>query len=168
MRTSLPRDTFPLSYRRVVSPMLIFPGSGGYRCDPNPQKCCFPNPSSRGGSCLTRRTVRLERRTASRGRVCPWACVCMRKDFSERTSCALTLVPIPQHSMRRNGTAIDCGRMTSSRKRSNEEVKVPDTFLNPAAGLGGSGGFAFRRMVLRGHDGHSQTQAPKLSLRMIS
>ena len=153
MRTSLPRDTFPLNYPRVASLMLIFHGSGGYRCDPNPQKCCYLHPSSCVGSCLTRRTVRLERRTVSRGRVCPWACVCMRHDFSAPTSCALTLVPTPQHSTRLNGTATDCGRTTSSRKRSSEEVKVPETFSNLAAGHGPSGGFASRCMVLRGEEG---------------
>ena len=174
MRTSLPRtrararNTFPLSYRREASPKLMFPGSGGYRCAPNPQNVAIQS-HPRALGAVSRGGLSATKGGTSRERVCPWACECMGNDFSEFTSCALTLVPntIPQHSMRRNGTAIDCGRMTSSRKRSSEEVKVPDTFLNFAAGHGGSGGFAFRHTVLRGQDGHRQTQAPKISLRMI-
>jgi hypothetical protein len=74
---------------------------------PESSKCCYPKPSSCVGSCLTRRTVRHEGGT-SRGRVCPWACVCMGNDFSESTSCALTLVANTptQSEAHRNGNRL--------------------------------------------------------------
>jgi hypothetical protein len=94
------------------SPTLIFPGSGGYRCAPNPQNFAIQS-HPRALGAVSRGGLSATKGGTSRGRVCPWACVCMGNDFSESTSCALTLVPIPQHSLRLTGTAIDCGRMTS-------------------------------------------------------